>query len=422
MESYWSVGVEVPETSIVSTTVRVDAAVVGAGFSGIAAAYYLARAGLRVAILEAGEAADGASGRNGGQVLPGWSENMVRIAEHHGVEVAEALWSLSEEALGRISELVDVHRLECDLVQVGHLEAGETPGQVAELEAEMRFLDRWRTRERCWWDPRQIESAVGTSAYQGGYFDPAGMAFHPRRYALGLLRQTLAMGAQLYQNTPVRGWERRNGGFRVTAGPGVVECQEVVLATNAYPPADAPWLRSRILPVSSAQIAVKLANPQAVPANMPTVSDTKAELNYYRRVGKDTFLFGGRALASEFRQGEFPSLRRQLAMLFPNLAESAVTHQWSGRIAITRDLMPHLARMQDGVWALGGYTGHGAALSTEFGFLVADAIVHQRPDPRAEALMAIDWQAFPLGRAGRGLLPVVVGALDLRRRLTLRQR
>ncbi len=422
MESYWSVGTEAPDTPPLPSTLRVDAAVVGAGFSGIAAAYYLAEAGLSVALLEAGEAADGASGRNGGQVLPGWSENMVRVADRHGVEVAGALWSLAEEALRRVSDLAAMHNIDCDLARVGHLEAGGSAREIAELEAELRFLERWRDRNRSWWDAAQIEAAVGTRAYLGGYFDPGGMAFHPRRYALGLLGQARRMGVQLYQHTPVRGWERRHGGFRVGAGQGFVECREIVLATNAYPPAFAPWLRSRILPVSSAQVAIRLSERDVLPPAMPTVSDTKAELNYYRRVGQDTFLFGGRALASEFRRGDFASLRRQLADLFPSLARAPVTHQWSGRIAITRDFIPHLMRMPDGVWTLGGYTGHGAALSTEFGFLAAHAVTHERPDPRAEALMAMDWHAFPLGRAGRHLFPVVVGALDVRRRLALKRR
>lgn len=422
MKSYWSVGTEAPTALPLPGTVRVDAAVAGAGFSGIAAAYYLAQAGLSVALLEAGEATDGASGRNGGQVLPGWSENMVRIADRHGLEVAEALWSLSEEALRRVSGLVAMHNLDCELVRDGHLEAGASPREIAELEAELRFLERWRDRDRRWWDAGQIETAVGTRAYLGGYFDPGGMAFQPRRYALGLLREARRMGVQLYQHTPVRGWERRSGGFRLAAGQGFVECREVVLATNAYPPAFAQWLRSRILSISSAQMAIRLPDRDVLPLDMPTVSDTKAELNYYRRVGQDSFLFGGRALAKEFRRGDFPSLRQQLAALFPNLARAPITHQWSGRIAITRDLIPHLMRMPDGVWALGGYTGHGAALSTELGFLVAHAITHERPDPRAEALMAMHWHPFPLGRAGRRLFPVVVGALDVRRRLTLKLR
>ncbi len=89
----------------------------------------------------------------------------------------------------------------------------------------------------------------------------------------------------------------------------------------------------------------------------------------------------------------------------PALAGARLSHQWTGRIAISSDFIPHLARLKNGVLVAGGYTGHGAALSTEMGWLLARAVLSGEMDPRIRLLSSLPWRRFPLSAGHTVLSP-----------------
>ncbi len=132
----------------------------------------------------------------------------------------------------------------------------------------------------------------------------------------------------------------------------------VLLCTNGYAPRFARWLRARVLPVYSAQIAVTISDKVRLPRQMPTVSASAPSYEYFRRVGARNFLFGGRLEREHVARGDLSGLLRQLKERMPALTGARLSHQWTGRIAISSDFMPHLARLKNGVWVAGGYTGH----------------------------------------------------------------
>lgn len=380
---------------------RVEVAVVGAGFTGLSAAYYLAAAGAEVAVLEQSELAFGASGRNGGQLLAGWPANMAWIQARYGKERAQALWQISTDALDRVRGLVATHHIRCDLRPLGHVDTALDDAARRELEEEWRVLTVLDpSGERILWDAAQTRDRLGVDRYAGGLFDPAAYAFQPRAYALGLAQSARKRGARLHTGVEVTDVVRHHGRYRIQLAQGTtLDAGAVVLATNAYVPQWAPWLKARILPVRSAQVAVRLASPGDLPSDMPSVADTGGDYHYYRRVGDGILVFGGRATRAELRRGTFPSLAARLRTWFPALTNATVTHQWSGLIAIASDFIPHLVRLPNGVWAAAGYTGHGAALSTEMGWLVAQALVQSYPDPAVALLQDLPWQPWPLRKS-----------------------
>lgn len=425
--SYWeATGDPIPVLEPLADSLAVDVAVVGAGFTGLAAAYYLARRGASVVVLERDQVAFGASGRNGGQVLSGWPKEMVTLAERFGRDTAKVLWSISEDALTRVQTMVRDEDIACGLECPGHLEAADTPEHAALLERELGLVGAWNPDRFVWWDRQAIRERVGAMGYVGGLYDPRSMAFHPRNYAVGVACAVVRRGGRIFIRTPLVQLTPSNKGLsawdlRTESGP-VVSARHVILATNAYPPPFLHALRSRILPVDSAQIAVELETADRLPNPMPTVSDTKQELNYYRRVGERTVLFGGRALSRELREGRFDSLQVQFRRVFPGLDATHVTHQWAGRIALSRDFIPHVRCLSDGLWAAAGYAGHGAALSTEMGYLLAKAVTEGTEDPRLETLLALPWPPYPAARVLRLLFPAVLRMMDARLRRDLERR
>ena len=394
-----------------------DVAIIGAGFTGLATAYYTGLAGARTVVFEEAAIGSGASGRNGGQVLRGWPADAKELVRSYGFEIAQTLWSVSDDAVKRVAQLAGSLDTACDLENPGHLEGSLSAGDRRKLEDELRTLEGLGASGIALWDGAQIEEAVGTHAYPLGLYDPKGMAFHPKKYADGLAAQARAAGARIVEHCRVVGWERRGEGFRLELADGRrCQARRLVVATNGYTPTFARPLSARLIPVDSAQIAVELKSPEMLPPAMPTVSDGGAEYNYFRRGGQRHLLVGGRVPLSEVQRGAFPTLAAQLGVVFPQLqGQCRVTHRWSGRIALSSDGIPHLWNLGPALWTAGGYTGHGAALSSQMGYFLAQLALDQsEDDPRIRTLLEIPWRRFPLGRAARWALPTAFRIMDWR--------
>ena len=108
---------------------------VGGGLCGMATALELAERGIEVVLLEAGTIGHGASGRNGGQIVQGFSASIDALAGAVGDADAQAVWDLGREAIDLIEERVRRHKINCDL-RWGYFHAAITSRQLDNLRAE----------------------------------------------------------------------------------------------------------------------------------------------------------------------------------------------------------------------------------------------------------------------------------------------
>ena len=67
-------------------------------------------------------------------------------------------------------------------------------------------------------------------------------------------------------------------------------------------------------------------------------------------------------------------MRRDLALVYPQLADVAVEHAWSGRMGFARHKMPLIRELAPGLWVNSCFGGHGLNTTTLGGELVASAI------------------------------------------------
>src|SRR5579862_9303256 len=102
--------------------IEADVVVVGGGATGLSAALHASEAGLSVAVLEGGRIGWGASGRNGGQIIPGLRKGAHELVRLYGLERGKALFDLAVEARDLVAGLVTRHAIDCDLSLTGHLE------------------------------------------------------------------------------------------------------------------------------------------------------------------------------------------------------------------------------------------------------------------------------------------------------------
>ena len=353
-----------------------EIAVVGAGYTGLSAALHLAERGRRVVVLEAGEIGEGASGRNGGQVLPGLKQDPDMVERILGPGTGRRAVAFAGAAPDSLFALVERHRIACDARRGGWLQPAASPRHLPVLE---RRMAQWRARGVALSLLSRGETAerLGTHAYHGALFDPRGGSLHPLRYARGLAGAAMRAGARLFRRSPVRGVHRTGEGWRLATPRGELRCGAVICATNAYGDPAAMGVGRCILPVWSVQVAT---DPQP-PASRARIlkggicaSDTRRLLTYFRLDPDGRFVIGGRgAPSARGRARAFAALRRRALALFPEL-EPSWRFAWGGLVALTENHLPQLVEPAPGLLLAFGYNGRGVALATAIGQVLADRL------------------------------------------------
>ncbi|GAC1483493.1 MAG: FAD-dependent oxidoreductase [Candidatus Dormibacteria bacterium] len=351
--------------------------VVGGGYTGVMAAIRLAFRGRSVAVLEKEAFGWGASGRNGGMVLPGFKVDPKTLISRRGAEGRE-IYSASLDAISLVEDVIARYGIGCDYARTGHLYLAYRPAHLEHMEAEARLLSREFGLEARMLSREQLSHEIGSDAYHGGLLVERSGGLHPAKYLVGLLSAARDAGAHLYDHLPATGVEATARGFEVDTPRGRIRCRDVLLATNGYTDSLLPALRRRVIPVGSYIIATEELPDDLARTLIPRgrmLFDSKNFL-YYWRMSPDgkRMLFGGRASfaptsISRARDWLYAAMTR----VHPQMAGVTVEHAWGGQLGFTFDRMPHIGRIGGITYAL-GYCGTGVAMSTYFGQLAADWI------------------------------------------------
>jgi glycine/D-amino acid oxidase-like deaminating enzyme len=394
----------------------VDVAVVGGGYTGLAAARALAKGGASVAVLEAETIGWGASSRNGGMVLPGYKAELATLLRLYGRERARALFDDSLAAIGFVETLVRDEAIDCDWRRAGHLTLAARASHLSALEREQALLSReygYQTELR---GPERLGEEIDSKRYHGGLLDPRAGTVQPARYLVGLAQAAARSGALLVEHTAVRGVLRKGSRFEVATDRGRVDAGGVLIATNGYTGRLLPWLARRVVPVGSHIIATEPLPAELQRRLIPRgrmLSDTKNLLYYFRLSPDGRMVFGGRAAfvpTAIERSREI--LRRGMIEVFPQLADTAIEFAWGGTLGFTLDQMPHAGR-RDGVAYALGYGGHGVALASWLGDRIGTAM-GGGPWP---GLAAIPFPAVPLYWGRPWFLPLAGAYYGLKDRI-----
>ena len=365
-------------TETLAGTVRADVAIVGGGFMGLSAALHLAQAGAQVALVEAQAPGWGASGRNGGQVIPGWKNDPETLAARLGPDLGARMSALGDGAPDLLYALIERHGIACDLQRGGWVHALHAKAAIAEAERRARAWQQFGAPVRLL-DAAQTDALLGTAGYAGGYLDPRGAGLNPLALARGLARAAMRHGARLFAPAAATGLTRQDGRWRLAVPPGEILAEQVLIATGAYSGDLMPRLRRSVLPVQSIQVATAPLPEAARRGILPggqVASDTRRLLQYFRLDAAGRLVFGGRGALG----GEAPApahLRAVTAAMhrsFPAVRDAPIEHAWAGLIDITQDRRLHVHRLGPGVTAVVGLNGRGVAQATAIGKALADAL------------------------------------------------
>ncbi|MFK3790582.1 NAD(P)/FAD-dependent oxidoreductase [Pseudomonas piscis] len=358
---------------------EVDVAIVGAGYTGLVTALRLAQAGARVCVLDAGEPGWGASGRNGGQVIPGLKFDPEQLLAKFGPVQGEALVNAVGSAADEVFELINEYGIGCDATRNGWIQPACSSAAMHTLE---RRAEQWRQRGVAveLLDKAAVGRRIGSQQYVGAWVDPRAGSLHPLNYARGLARVALGLGVSLHGQSRVRQLYRDGGQWTLETGRGIrVRAPKVVLATNGYTDGLWPGLRQTVIAANSFIIATRpLPAPlrQSILPGGEVCSDARRLLLYFKQDAQGRLLLGGRGPFSEPRQdADWGHLERSLLTLFPQLAGIPIEYRWSGRVALTPSFLPQLHEPAPGLSILLGYNGRGIALSTLLGKHLAGRLI-----------------------------------------------
>src|SRR4051812_1427764 len=398
---YAATAVASPERPTLSHDLDADVCVIGAGLAGLTVAREVARRGWSVAVLEAGEVAGGASGRNAGFVSPGFAERIDAIVERVGLARAKELWALSVAGVDYIRAAISETAMPGVEPRDGRLSVRRTDDEPRLIEhAAMLRVDFGADVEV--WPSDQVREVLRTPYYfQGLHFSQA-FHIHPLNYARGLAAEAEKHGARIFQNTQAIGIDPAGVRKRVQTSGGLVRARHVVLAGGTGVGPVGEQIAATVLPVST-YVAVTAALGEKLFEAVRysgAVADTRRAGDYYRIVEDDRLLWGGRVStrSSEPRRLK-AQIRRDILKVYPQLGEFDIEHAWSGAMAYAVHKMPQIGELAPGYWIASAFGGHGLNTTAMAGEMVARAILDGDDRWRLFSSYELVWAGGAFGRA-----------------------
>jgi glycine/D-amino acid oxidase-like deaminating enzyme len=338
----------------------------------------LAERGIRAVVLEAREPGWGASGRNGGQVIPGLKYDPEEVLAMFGAERGQRLIDFAGGTADLVFDLIERHRMDVPHGRTGWIQPAHSAATVELVKAR---TEQWQRLGApvAFLDKAETARLLGTEKYLGAWLDRRGGAVQPLSYARGLAKAAIAAGARIHGESPVTRLQRAGTRWSVETARGTtVTADRVVISTNGYSGELWPRLRQTVIAVNSYQIATEPLTDnlrRSVTPEGHVSSDTRKLLVYFRLDHTGRFLMGGRG---PFREPVGPRdwahLVRVLAKMFPQLAGVPIAYRWCGRVAVTTDYLPHLHEPAPGLLIDIGCQGRGIGLQSAMGKAMADYV------------------------------------------------
>lgn len=382
-----------------------DVLVIGAGLTGASTVYHLAESlgdRANVVIVDQGDPAGEASGRNGGnfELIPensiGVYEGLARerlafLRRRYGglpIEVVQAeserqaslVLGLSLRNRDLLKQIILRERIECDFAPRGWLHLASTEEEEQGICEEVMLAAQHGQRIELW-SRLKIRQELGFENQYLGRFIPGDGTYHPFKYVCGLLRAALRPGVELYTRCQVRHvTSEADDRHVVLTERGVIIARCLVVATNAFTSQLFPELKA-IRPHQS-QVQVTELAPDRARGRVVTCEHGPAFFNQPRmgaRNGLAPLLMGGGA----DRPMTSPSSRRRSARVhtellgirdrfYPELRGRPPTSEWVGAMGFTPDQLPAIGFLRPGIIVAAGYNGYGGSYTTAAGLAASE--------------------------------------------------
>lgn len=401
-ESYWTQGVDRPASDQGALPPTCDVAIVGAGFTGLAAALHLARAGRSVVVMEARDIGHGCSSRSGGMCGPSFHKLGIEgMARKYG---AAKGWEILRESLASLEyfySFLEAEGIDCDLQRVGRFRGAATETEYHALVRETAILAE-RIGLRFYPVPREEQAAeIGTDVYHGGVVYEQDAGINPYKLVTGLATRAAAAGCRIFEDCPVLRIDSAGSDKKVQTRRGEIRTKTVILATNGYTGTAFPYFHRRLIPIVAGMVATEDLGTETIRSISPKLrmhGGTHRLVFWYRPTPDGRrMILGGRVMDRQKRPeliaADLLSLARRV---FPQLDGARAHYCWHGNVAYTFDYAAHLGEVEGIHYAM-GYCGSGVTRSIYFARQLSRRILGE-----AESATAHDDLKF-------GTLPLYTG-------------
>jgi glycine/D-amino acid oxidase-like deaminating enzyme len=424
--SYWAKSLsQQSQQDNLQTSVQADVAVIGAGYTGLSAAYHIQKHyNKSVVVVDANQPGWGCSGRNAGFVLPGTGRlSLFDMEEKWGADIGRQIFREFMQSIDLVQEMIDTGNIECDKTPGGYLKLAHCRNKVASLRAQGQKLEAdFGESVRFVTGPEVRREFINCANMFGGiYFDKC-FGVNPLKLALGYLDMAKKSGVKVYSDSPVIDWQQQNDSHSLSTPDGEIIANKVIIATNGYTGTKLHKIvKHRHFPVMSSIIVTRILTEVELEAMQIRsglmVMDTRLKKYYYRLLPDNRILFGGRGAISGKHAQDPINQERLLAGLtatFPMLKGVKIDNFWSGWVSASYDKYPRIGSNDDNsIFYAMGYCGSGLAFSSLAGKRIAE-LMHE-----PESLPPLPfWQSnlpkFPLAPLNRLGLRAYYGLASLR--------
>jgi len=379
-ESFYHNSISFPNlSSNLDNNFEVDVCVIGGGLTGISSALNLANKGYSVILLEARKIGWGASGRNGGQLGIGMRKNQFFLEKKLGINHAKQLWKLGLEAVEEAKDCIKKYKIDCALKK-GVLTAGYYKKNKKELLEEMDYIQKNYDFDKYeFLNSKKIKEEINSKKYYSGLLNKGSYHLNPLKFLLGLTNQLINLNVNIIENTPVTSIAETTDGVKIITKKNIVKAKYVVVGCNGYLDKLLGKIRNKFMPINNYMIATEpLGEDKArrLIKNNYAVCDTRFIIDYYRFSEDWRMIFGGgETYTSSFKHNSKNFVKERMYKVFPELKKFNIEYSWGGTLAITVNRLPNFGTMMNGkVIYAHGYSGHGLALSTLAGKIIAEKI------------------------------------------------
>lgn len=358
-----------PRYGALDGPIDTEVVIVGGGFTGLHAGLALAERGTEAVILEARQPGWGASGRNGGQAIPGLHDSAAGITGKFGKERGLKWLRAGFDSAQNLFDLIRSHELSCDALQPGYLTLAHSRRALDRLAAECGDLNPHGAR-MCMIGEAETRRLTGSGAFPGAQITEAGGSVQPLKLCIELARRCAELGCRVHGDTAVTSVRHDGTNWILETPEGPVTAKGLVLASNTYTDGLFGSIDRGYVKVCSFQVSTVPLGEEArhIFPEGHAAADTRRLLHYFRRSPDGRLVMGGRApFRTDVTLDDAASLRAGIAMIYPELADVQLEHCWAGWVGFTTNHLPVLTSLGPRGFAVYGYNASGVALSSLLG-------------------------------------------------------
>jgi glycine/D-amino acid oxidase-like deaminating enzyme len=356
---------------------RFDAIVVGAGFTGIWAAWHLRERDpdATILVLDANGIGFGASSRNAGYLVPHFSTSYTELRRSVEMSRATALARAGAANLKQVIDLLRSEDIDCDLEDADIVTVSLHPGFDSRIARDIVAAEELGVPHRPL-STSDLGQLISSPALSTGY-SFSGATVHPRKMVIGLAKTLQSRDVSFREGIHVVNVVPEGGMIRLETSQGSLRARRVFLAQNAWAQ-QLPRFRRQLLPVYTYQVVTRVLTRSELDSlgwdSRAAFSDRRSILINFRLTPDNRVMFGGRDIVQPFgsrisSQFDYSSrvlslMRESFENVFPQLRRVPFEAHWGGAIALTPNHLPRVGVFHDGNVAYAhGCGGHGVAQS-----------------------------------------------------------